>query len=218
MLLFWGAGEDGEAAVEEGGIYPVFFPGAVIQSGERYWKGTKCVMYLIAGNFCSLLAMLVDSFSASRRTPKGVLLVQSVGQVFYCLSSMILGGYSACVQNVVSLIRNMVAIRDIRKKWIEWSLVIAGVVFGLLFNNIGVVGLLPVVANLEYTLAVFRSPDNERALKVAFLINASLFAVFNVALWNFVGLLSNVIVVVVIILYFIRSHRRMKQKRESARE
>lgn len=172
-------------------------------------------MHLLAGNTFSLLAMVTDSFSASRKTPRGVLLAQTVSQLFYFTGTMILGGYSACVQNVVSILRNLAAIRGVKKKWIEWTLVGLGVVFGVWFNTLGVVGLLPVLANLEYTLAVFRFSDNERALKLAFLVNAILFAVFNAVIWNFVGVLSDTVVFISLIVYFIRN-RKSKGSEEKA--
>ena len=39
---------------------------------------------------------------------------------------------------------------------IIWTRIVLGVVTGIVFNNRGIPGWLPVVANLEYSLAVFR--------------------------------------------------------------
>ena len=149
---------------------------------------------LILGNFCSFLAMVSDSFSATRKTAKEVLLVQSLSQVIYCAATFFLKGYSSCVQNLVSILRNIVAIRKIESKAVEWFLVALGVVLGILWNNLGLVGLLPVLANLEYTLAVFRFKDNDRALKIAYAVCIAMFAVFNVCIWNFVGVIANLVV------------------------
>ena len=163
---------------------------------------------LIAGNIFSGLAMATDSFSASRKTAKSVLLVQCLSQVFYALSGFVLGGYSAAVQNIVSLVRNVVAIRGIQKKWIEWALVISGVVFGLYFNNLGFMGLLPVLANLEYTLAIFRFKDNEWMLKLAFLVCVILFIIFNLAIQNYVGFVCNAVLAVMLISFLIKTRKK----------
>ena len=164
-------------------------------------------MYLIVGNFFSLCAMASDSFSSTRKNPKSILWVQTLSQVFYGLATLFLGGYSASVQNVVSIGRNLVAIRGIQKKWLEWVLVALGVVFGFYFNTLGIIGILPILANLEYTIAVFRYKDNERALKIAFLINVILFGIFNVVIWNFVGLLSNIVVLVMLVAYLVKNRK-----------
>lgn len=149
---------------------------------------------IILGNLISLLAMGSDSFSATRKTAKGVLLVQCISQSLYGLSSLVLKGYSAVVQSVVSIVRNLVAVKGEPSKATQWLLILLGVALGLLFNNLGAVGWLPVISNLEYSIAVFRFKDNERALKLAFLVNIALFAVFNAVIYNFVGLITNAVI------------------------
>ena len=153
-------------------------------------------MSIIIGNVCSLLAMVTDSISSTRKTAKGVLWVQNLSQLIYCTGSFILKGYSACAQNLVSILRNLVAIKGINSKAIEWFMVVLGVALGIGFNNLGFVGLLPVIANLQYTLVVFKFKDNERALKISFVFCCILFAVFNLFILNFVGVVTNLFVIV----------------------
>ena len=160
---------------------------------------------IVIGNVCSILAMVTDSISATRKTAKAVLHIQNLSQLIYCIGTIVLGGYSGAVQNVVSILRNFVAIRNIKNKFLEWLLVSLGVILGLVFNNLGLMGLLPVVANLQYTLAVFRFQDNDRALKISFAIAVGLFALFNLAIYNVVGVLSNLVVFVTTVINLLRS-------------
>lgn len=154
------------------------------------------IINIVFGNICSLLAMVTDSISSTRKTATGVLWVQNASQLFYCIGAVVLKGYSGAVQNVVSVVRNLVVIYGVNSKLIEWILLILGVILGLVFNNLGWVGLLPVIANLQYTLAVFRFHDNERAIKISFLLSAVMFSVFSVAIINIVGLFTNLVVAV----------------------
>ena len=151
---------------------------------------------VIIGNICSLLGMVADSVSSTRKSAKEVLLVQSLGQLIYCIGTIVLKGYSGAVQNVVSILRNFVAIKKINSKAVEWSLVLLGVALGIGFNNLGLIGYLPVIANLQYTLAVFKFKDNDRALKLSFVACVGMFAIFNLAIFNFVGVISNLVVLV----------------------
>ena len=153
-------------------------------------------MDIIIGNVCSLLAMLANAFSSTRKTSKGMLHVQNVAQLIYFTCAMVLKGYSAGVQNLIGIFRNFVAIRGIKNKILEWSLVIAGVVLGIAVNNRGFVGLLPVLANLEYTLVVFRFNNNDRALKIAFFISSLCYIIFNTAIMNYVGTVMDTIVLI----------------------
>ena len=162
----------------------------------------------IIGNLCALLAMGTDAISSTRKTAKAMLWMQTLSQVIYCIGTIALKGYSGAVQNAVSIVRNLVAIRQISSAVVEWTLLGLGVVLGLAFNNLGLVGLLPVVANLQYTLAVFRFKDRERALKIAFLISVGLFAIFNLAIYNIVGMLSNSAVCVTTAITLIKTRKQ----------
>jgi len=162
---------------------------------------------LLAGNICSFLAMVTDSLSTTCKTTKGMLLYQTASQVSYGLSAILLKGYSAAVQNAIIIIRNMLAIWGKQPKWVEGFLVVLAVVLGIILNNRGFIGWLPVVAALEYSIAVFRCKDNERLLKKAFLVMDFLFLIFNVAIMNLVGAASNVVVFVSTVIFLVKDRK-----------
>ena len=163
---------------------------------------------LAVGNVCSLLAMGSDAVSAKQKTPRGVLLVQCVSQVFYVIGAVVLKGYSGAVQNAVSIVRNLSAAFKVGGKVVEWASVVAGVVLGVVFNNRGLLGWLPIVANLQYSLVVFRCGDDERLLKMSFLVAVVLFAFFNGVILNFVGVAANVVVLTMTALELWKSRKR----------
>lgn len=154
------------------------------------------ILSIIIGNICSLLAMGTDSISATQKTASRVLWVQSLSQLIYCTGAILLKGYSAAVQNAVSIIRNLVAIKKVDSKAVQWFLAILGVILGLYFNNLGWIGLVPVIANLQYTVVIFRFQNNDKMLKISFLISALMFTGFSLTIYNFVGVFTNFIVAV----------------------
>lgn len=166
---------------------------------------------IIVGNVCSLLAMVSDTVSSSRKTARGVLLVQLLSQIFYGVGAIVLKGYSAAVQNAVSILRNLEAVRQTPRKAIQWLCIAAGVILGLVFNNLGWLGLLPVAANLVYSLAVFAFQNDERKLKAAFLVNIVMYTVFNFAIWNIVGGITNGTVAVMTAVFLIKGHKKQKE-------
>ena len=163
---------------------------------------------IIIGNLCPLLAMGTNAISSTRKTAKGMLLFQSLSQVIYFGCALILRGYSAAVQNVVSIIRNAVAIKNIKNKVIEWVLIILGLALGIVFNNRGIIGLLPVIGNLQYTLAIFYLKDNERLFKISFLISLIGFVIFNIAILNIVGAIADTIVSITTIIALIKERNK----------
>ena len=162
---------------------------------------------VIMGNLFSLLATGTDLFSAAAKSARSMLLAQTLSQVLLGASSFVLGGYSAVVQNCVSIVRNLTALGKGRSVAFERVLIVLAVVLGAAFNNLGWLGWLPILANLEYSVAVFRFKDNERALKVAFAVCIVLFVVFNFAISNYVGAGSNLVVLFTTIAALVRGRR-----------
>ena len=167
---------------------------------------------IIIGNICSLCAMISDSISGTRKKNSEMLAVQIISQIFYGTGSFVLKGYSSVVQNVVGILRNIVGIIDIKNRFIEWSLIILGVVLGIVFNNRGLLGYLPIIGNLEYSVAIFRFKNNERALKLSFIINMVMFSIFNFVILNYVSGISNLITAITTAISLI------KQQKETQKE
>ena len=119
-----------------------------------------------------------------------------ISQVFYAAGSIILKGYSSTAQNIVAILRNLAAMKGTKNKIIEWLLIILGVVLGAVFNNRGLLGWLPIIANLEYSIAVFRFRNNEKGLKIAFILNMLMYSVFSFVILNYVGAAANIFVAV----------------------
>ena len=119
-----------------------------------------------------------------------------------------LKGYSSTAQNIVAVFRNLAAMKNVKSKVLEWGLILAGVVLGAAFNNRGLLGWLPIIANLEYSVAVFRLKENEKALKLAFIVNMIMYAVFSAIILNYVGVLSCVVIAVTTAVSLSRTGRR----------
>jgi len=162
---------------------------------------------IIIGNLFSLCAMVSDSISGTRKKHREIMAVQIISQFFYGASSIVLKGYSSTAQNVVAVFRNFAAMKNIRSKALEWSLILAGVVLGIVFNNRGVLGWLPIIANLEYSISVFKLRDNEKLLKIAFIINMVMYAVFSAIIMNYVGVLSCVVIAVTTVISLIKMEK-----------
>lgn len=167
----------------------------------------KTVISILIGNVCSLIGMLLDSFASTRKQAKNVLFSQALAQVVYTIGAIALKGYSAAVQGVISMLRNLIAMGGKTRIAVEWALLALGVVFGLVFNNRGWWGLLPIIANLEYSLAVLKFKNDERKLKIAFSAMVVLFAAFNMVLYNIVGVFTNAITLTVTLIDVFKKNR-----------
>lgn len=177
---------------------------------------------IIIGNVFSLCAMITDSISGTRKKHKEIMAIQIASQFFYGACSIVLKGYSSTVQNVVSVFRNLAAMKKPKNRIIgriiEWTLILAGVVLGIVFNNRGLFGWLPIVANLEYSVCVFAFRENEIALKSAFIINAAMFAVFNAMILNYVGVISSAVIIVTTVVSMIKTINKKRSRENETAE
>lgn len=165
---------------------------------------------IILGNVFSLCANLSDAISSTRKTKKGILVTQSISQFFYIGSALALRAYSTAAQNVVSIFRNIYSAYDKDNKIINWLLVILPVVLGVYFNNQGLLGLVPVAANLEYSLALIFFAKNPISVKIAFFICMFAFVFFNFCILNYVGAIACIAVVVTTAISIIKSFSAKK--------
>ncbi len=162
---------------------------------------------ILIGNICSLGAMVTDSIGSIRRKNNEMLGFQILSQIFYAAGSILLKGYSSTAQNVVAVFRNLAAIKNIQNKAIEGILIASGVILGVFFNNRGVLGWLPIVANFIYSVSIFRFKDDETKLKISFLLNMVMFAAFNLVIKNYVSAASNSFVAVTTLLSLIKDRK-----------
>ena len=69
---------------------------------------------ILIGNICSLGAMITDGISGTRKNPRHILGAQLISQFFYGAGSFVLKGYSSTAQNVVSVLRNLAAMKNVK--------------------------------------------------------------------------------------------------------
>ncbi|MBQ7670435.1 MAG: YgjV family protein [Clostridia bacterium] len=167
---------------------------------------------VLIGNACSIGAMVTDAVASTRKKYRQILAIQIISQLFYAAGSIVLKGYSGTVQNAVTILRNLAAIKNIKSKVVEWILIVLGVALGVIFNNRGILGWLPIVANFEYSVAVFRFKNNERALKISLIIDLVMYAVFSAVIQNYVGVGANLFVAVTAAVSIIKGRKRKTEE------
>ena len=151
---------------------------------------------IILGNIASLVSCLLDSFSATKKNRKEMLKIQCFSVLVYTIANTLLQAYSAVVQNVCSLIRNILATKGIENKTIEYIIIAASLLFGIYFNNLGLMGFLPVFANVEYSICMFVLKGNVKGLKISFFICNMCFLIFNLYIKNYVGFVFTAIILI----------------------
>lgn len=133
--------------------------------------------FLILGNIFSLLASLCTAISVIKKSKADFMYYQVGNTIFAILTNLVLLSYSGVTTNTVSLFRNVLAYKKKLSLFITLIILIISVTLGLIFNNRGIIGLLPVFSSAVYTLCVYLT-KNEQQLRYALIIDLSMWATY----------------------------------------
>ena len=107
---------------------------------------------IIIANILSLVANILCGVSSFFKKKKTILLVQTTECCLGSLVQILAGNPAAAVELLICALRNFVTSKGLKAKWVYWLFSIFFLGFGLLFNNNGLIGFLPVIATIQYTL------------------------------------------------------------------
>jgi hypothetical protein len=104
-------------------------------------------------------------------------------QLFDCCSNLtaniLLQGWSGATTTGVAVIRNLVSMKGKMKLWIQALLCFLLIFFGLLFNNRGPLGLLPIMASVEFTIVGNSAKASFVMVKLSLLANLVMWCIYN---------------------------------------
>lgn len=107
-------------------------------------------MKLIIGNIVALIVSLIMVYSGYLKQKKKILYVQTIQIGLSVLSNIILGGITGAIINAVSCIRNILCYKEKLRNITKIVLIIIAITLSLSFNNLGLIGLLPLISTIIY--------------------------------------------------------------------
>lgn len=108
----------------------------------------------IAMIFSSLGAFCL-AYSSFTKNKQQMLIWQISDYIFIIIANLLLGGYTGALTISISIIRNTLIIKEKNSKWITICLVLIQISLGSYVNNLGLIGYLPIISSVSYTLTTF---------------------------------------------------------------
>ena len=108
--------------------------------------------YIVLGNVIALIASIIMVYWGFLKQKKKILYAQTIQMGLFVLSNIVLGGITGAIINALSCIRNILCYKnklDLKAKII---LILLSTILSLIFNNLGLIGLLPVISTVVYIL------------------------------------------------------------------
>lgn len=166
---------------------------------------------IILGNIVAAAGSLSLFVSTTAKSKKGILKMQAAGSFFLLLSDLILKGYSGAIQDTVGLIRNLIILAGKNSTLVSVILIVSGVVPGIIFNNHGLWGILPIFANFEFACVTLYPKSNEIAMKAAISVSTLCWAVYCFIIQNYVSALVNVFTASSALLFVVKALIKKKK-------
>ena len=156
-------------------------------------------MNIIIGNIISFFSALCMILSCCSKDMKKVFVYQFGECFLLAIASCFFGTFSAVITLLLCAVRNIIVAYKKFTKPLMIIFVILVLVFGILVNNRGVIGLLPVIATIEYTICCYSVTDL-KGTKISILINLLIWIVYSFIILDFsTAILDSVIAIIDII-------------------
>ncbi len=135
-------------------------------------------MQIIIGNIIALIASIIMVYSGYLKQKKKILYVQTIQIGLSVLSNIVLGGITGAIINAISCVRNILCYKEKLNNTSKIILIALATILSLCFNNLGIIGLLPLISTITYILLM----NIKNVIKFKYLI------IFTMILWFFYDL------------------------------
>lgn len=131
-------------------------------------------MQIVIGNIVALVGSALMAYSGIIKEKPKILIVQTIQMLMLAISNIILGGVPGAIINSVNCVRNMLCYEEKLGFKEKIILVTISVSSSIYFNNLGIIGILPVIATVFYTMLM----DMKNVIKFKILL------IFTLILWG----------------------------------
>lgn len=140
---------------------------------------------LIIGNGLGLISTLLVVASGAVKSRRTSVLLQFLHEAACSCGDLVLGGYSGAIVDGVDAVRDVLSYRNKLTQRLKMVLIFVASALIFYFNNLGLIGLLPLVATVFYTLNI-NTQDPVR-YKLCLMLTWVLGLIYNLAILSLVG-------------------------------
>lgn len=138
---------------------------------------------IILGNIIALIASLMQFVVGIIKNREKALYMQTVQYTTFAISTFILGGFSGTIANIISIVRNILTYNEKLTKVAIVIIILISAVLTFVFNNLGLLGLLPLINTIIYT--AFINVKDPLKFKILFTITIILWLVYDIAIKSY---------------------------------
>ncbi len=169
-------------------------------------------MFIIIGNCISLIAAVFMVASCMVKQRHQVFQLQFLQCMLLTVASYFFQSYSGLIANFISGIRNLLVAKGYFSKKVMVTFLLVSVVLGLHVNNRGWIGLLPMIANLQFALGCYLFSDMLQT-KWNIWVNVVIWIIYSFLIFDFSTGICDCIVLLVnsITIYKMSANKKRKE-------
>ena len=151
---------------------------------------------IIVGNLISLFAGIFVIFSLWVNDDKKAYKYQIFNTFILIFASFFFNSYVGVVVMAIVTIRLCMVYKD--KFTIYWAIffLIISIAIGFAVNNLGIIGLIPIIATVQITICNYICKDI-KWIKLSFIINESFYAIYFYCVFDFTSVIIQFVTITV---------------------
>lgn len=157
--------------------------------------------YIVIGNIIALIASIIMVYSGLLKQKKKILYTQTIQILLAVISNIVLGGITGAIINALSCVRNILCYKEKLDGKAKIILILLSTILSIMFNNLGFIGLLPVISTVTYILLM----NTKDVIKFKWLIIFTMFMwliydlyikSYTSAIFDFLSIMANSISII----------------------
>lgn len=161
-------------------------------------------LQIIIGNIVGALCGIFCIMSTFGKDKRKIIKLQCFDCFFGILSCLILHGFSGAVTQTINLMRNIFVYKEKLSNKMQVLFIILVIWVSLAFNNRGILGILPIIACVEYTIIIMKTKDPS-IIKAGLAINNILWFLYDFIIMNYFSCIFSAAIIVFSITNIVRN-------------
>ena len=159
-------------------------------------------MPVIIGNIAAFIASTIMVYSGIIKERLKIIYVQTISTACFIISNLVLGGLTGAIVNGLNVIRNILEYKE--KLGLKEKIIISviSIIFGVIFNNLGLIGYLPLISSLLY-LWLMKVKDVIK-FKFLIIITLMLWMIYDISIKSYVSFIFYVATIIANIISIIQ--------------
>lgn len=160
-------------------------------------------MQLVA-NIFSCVGAITLLYSTFNKEKERILYVQAISSGASVISYLLIGSYSAMLISVIAVIRNILMAKDKMTPNLLFIISAILIFLGLCTNTKGLVGLLPIIASVEYTIWSAKG-TTAQSLRWAIVVNLVLWLIHDIFVSLYLFIIMDLVILIATIVNIIKN-------------